>query len=90
MEHGQRLLGAQSQRATTRSTDATPRPVRVALQAQSRELDETNVTRPHNVGDAEFTDSADRELRQRAHAQGLTLFPRRWTVKVPCALTCAS
>lgn len=31
-------------------------------EAQSRELDETDVKQPNNVGDVEFTDNADRAL----------------------------
>ncbi len=42
-------------------------------EAQSRELDETDVERPHNVGDVEFTDSADHAY----HYQRQDLSPRR-------------
>jgi hypothetical protein len=49
-------------------------PDQCALRSRLRTVNSTRPTSqgPHNVGDVEFTDSADRELRQRAHAQGLT------------------
>jgi hypothetical protein len=67
-------------------------PDQCALRSRLRAVNSTRLTENwrRNVGDVEFTDGADRELRQRAHAQGLTPFPGRWTVKVPYALTCAS
>ncbi|MGH3866465.1 MAG: hypothetical protein ACRDQ4_10080 [Pseudonocardiaceae bacterium] len=40
-------------------------PHRQTGEVQSRELDETDVEQPNNVGDIEFTDSTDRALATR-------------------------
>ncbi len=36
-------------------------------EAQSRELDNTDVKQPKNVGDVEFTDAADRAVTAHTH-----------------------